>query len=189
MPRGGGGSKATSSTSDGERGQGGEERAVAGGGQDRVPDEHGGLGPFRDQPAHEGGGGGEFALHLVGGIDQHQPAAGPEGREGQRPFEAVAAVDGRAGAGQRPREGRVLGGMELHEGHAVLRAQQRAGDERRAGIGGGSRLGAHGGERAAEGRGRIGVDAGDALRRLAGLQRFGRGEVVEAAAGVGLRRS
>ena len=46
--------------------------------------------------------------------------------------------------------------------------------------------GPDGREGAAEGRGRVGVDAGDALRRLAGLQRLGRGEVVEAAPGMGL---
>ena len=107
-------------------------------------------------------------------------------REREQRLEAVAAVDGDAGAGERGAQRGVLGRMQLAEEQPVLRAQQRAGEERRARIGGRPLPGPDRGEGAAEGRRRVGGDAGDAGGGLAGLRRLGRGEVVAAAAGVGL---
>ena len=54
-------------------------------GQERIPDQDGGLGPFGDEPAHEAAGGGILRLHLVGGVDEDEAAPRPEGREREAP--------------------------------------------------------------------------------------------------------
>ena len=104
MPRAGGGSKRDLVDRRAERREAGEELAVARRRQQRIPDEDGRLGPFRDQMAHEGGGGGVLALHLVGGVDQHQPAArrrGASARTPSKPSRRCTAVPGHGRASRR----------------------------------------------------------------------------------------
>ena len=91
--------------------------------------------------------------------------AGWSGASASSALEAVAAVDRDAGAGERGASAACSAGCSSISSQAVLRAQQAAGEERRAGIGGGAGRGADGGEGAAEGRRGVGGEAGDALRR------------------------
>ena len=156
------------------------------GGQDRIPHHHRRLRPPRHQPEHEARRLRVLGLHLVGRIDQHQPIARLHGREGQHAIEPVAPVDRHAVPAHRRAEGGVLGGMQLHQHHAVLRPQQRSGDQRRAGIGGRPVAQAGRRQRRSERRRGIGIDPPDAPRRLAGCRSFRAVEAIEPAPGVGL---
>ena len=166
MPRAGGGSKATSSTQGGQRREAGEELAVAGrragAGTRRGP---------RPRATSRSGGGRRRRRRRSRTSPRRRGrrgrgrGAGRKGARASSALEAVAAVDGDAGAGEGGAERGVLGRVQLIRSQPVLRAEQAAGEERRAGVGGAAVRGADGGEGAAEGGGGVGGEAGDARRR------------------------